>query len=193
MKYRRVVGIGRDQLNARSETVIKIREATIEDIHALRDIGIETYRDHFSDIWSPSGMQHFLSEDFSVLALQESIRAPTHHCWLIALDEDDRAVGFSKVNWSKPMPITGKAGAELQKIYFLKTQAGKGYGKQLLQFIRQLAKDRKEHFIWLDVLKTNASARRFYEGFGFEVLGEIPFSTDKTEIGMVVMCCDISR
>lgn len=91
-------------------------------------------------------MQHFLSEDFSVLALQESIGAPTHHCWLIALDEGDRAVGFSKVNWSKPMPISGKAGA-----------------------------------------------RRFYEGFGFEVLGDIPFSTDKTEIGMVVMCCDISR
>ncbi len=173
--------------------MITIREATIDDFQPLRDIGIETYKEHFSDIWTATGMQNFLSNDFSACALQKSIGSPTNHCWLIAFDEEDQAVGFSKVNWSKPIPLSDQRGTELQKIYFLKSQAGKGYGKQLLQFIHDSAQNRDEGFIWLDVLKTNSNARRFYERFGFRALGEIPFSTDIAEIGMVVMCRDLSR
>lgn len=173
--------------------MITIREATIEDLHVLRDIGIETYREHFSDIWTATGIQNFLSEDFSVFELQKSIESPTRHCWLIAFDEEGRAIGFSKINWSKPTPLSAQVGAELQKIYFLKSQAGKGYGKQFLKFIQDSAQNHNEDFIWLDVLKTNSNAQRFYEGFGFRTLGEIPFSTDKAEIGMVVMGCDLSQ
>ena len=39
----------------------------------------------------------------------------------------------------------------------------------------------------------HSNAQRFYESFGFRSLGEIPFSTDLAEIGMVVMCRDLSR
>lgn len=171
--------------------MITIREATIEDLQTLQDIGIATYKEHFSDIWTAAGIQNFLSEDFSVCELQKSIRTATNHCWLIALDDKGQAVGFSKVNWSKPIPMSDHVGAELQKIYFLKPQAGKGYGKQLLQFIQDAAQNRNERFLWLDVLKTNSNAQRFYESFGFRALGEIPFSTDLAEIGMVVMCRDL--
>ncbi len=118
---------------------------------------------------------------------------PACHLWLIASDESGRVVGFSKVNWSTPAPLTGELGAELQKIYFLKSEAGRGYGKQLLHFICRRAIERGERLLWLDVLKTNSNARRFYEGFGFQEIGEIPFKTDRIEIGMVVMACELSR
>ncbi|MDX9668010.1 N-acetyltransferase [Pseudomonas sp. P5_152] len=169
--------------------MITIREATREDIHVLRNLGIETYREHFSDLWTAAGMQHFLNEDFSICELEKSIEASTHHNWLLVFDEEGRAIGFSKVNWSRAIPVSGEIGAELQKIYFLKSQAGKGYGKQLLQFIQQSAKTRKESALWLDVLKSNSHAQRFYESCGFQALGEIPFRTDKADIGMVVMRC----
>ncbi|MBT2373072.1 hypothetical protein [Pseudomonas fluorescens] len=60
--------------------MITIREATIEDLHILQDIGIETYKEHFSDIWTAAGIQNFLSEDFSSRELQKSIESsqPTH-------------------------------------------------------------------------------------------------------------------
>ncbi|MBV4481776.1 GNAT family N-acetyltransferase [Pseudomonas khavaziana] len=173
--------------------MITIREATIDDLQTLQAIGIETYKEHFSDIWTDAGLQTFLSEDFSACKLQKSIESPAHHCWLIALNEKEEAVGFSRVNWSKPIPMSDQIGAELQKIYFLKSQAGKGYGKQLLQFIQHAAQNRNEGFLWLDVLKTNSNAQRFYESYGFRALSEIPFSTDKAEIGMIVMCHDLSR
>lgn len=173
--------------------MLSIREATKADIDTLRDVGCETYREHFSTLWSPPGMQTFLDQDFSSSVLGRSVELPKSHLWLIASDESARVVGFSKVNWSVPAPLTGELGAELQKIYFLKSAAGMGYGKQLLQFIRDEAAQRRESLLWLDVLKTNVDAQRFYAAFGFRQIGEIPFSTDLAEIGMVVMGLELKQ
>ncbi|BDB19658.1 hypothetical protein cym2001_30230 [Pseudomonas sp. CYM-20-01] len=41
--------------------------------------------------------------------------------------------------------------------------------------------------------KSNPDARRFYQAFGFQVMGEIPFKTDLAEIGMDVMGFDLKR
>lgn len=173
--------------------MIKIHQATKADIDVLRGIGCETYREHFSTIWSPAGMQDFLDQDFSVGALNQSIEAPHRHLWLIASDSGGKTVGFAKVNWSIPAPVTGGLGAELQKIYFLKSAAGNGYGKQLLQFIHDQALQRGQALLWLDVLKTNSNARGFYEAFGFKQIGEIPFTTDLAEIGMIVMSLQLKQ
>ena len=173
--------------NQSGRRMINIREATKADLDALREVGCATYREHFSSIWSPAGMQDFLNQDFSPSALGQSLESCASHLWLIASDDSGKVVGFSKVNWSTPAPLTGEVGAELQKIYFLQSEAGRGYGKQLLSFICNQAIERGARLLWLDVLKTNSNARRFYEGFGFEEIGEIPFKTDLAEIGMVVM------
>ena len=47
--------------------------------------------------------------------------------------------------------------------------------------------------LWLDVLKSNSGARRFYESAGLRQVDEVPFSTDLEQIGMWVMACDLPR
>lgn len=173
--------------------MLNIRAATKVDLDSLRAVGCETYQAHFSTLWSPSGMQDFLEQDFSQDSLSRSLDLPDRHSWLIASDERGNPLGFSKVNWSTPAPITGELGAELQKIYFLKSAAGLGYGRQLLQVICDQAVQRRERLLWLDVLKSNLNAQRFYAGFGFRRIGEIPFSTDLVEIGMVVMGLELNQ
>ena len=167
--------------------MISIRKATTADIDTLREVGCQTYREHFSTLWSPAGMQGFLEQDFSSSALRQSLELPGRHTWLIACDDQGKAVGFAKVNGAVPAPLTGEVGAELQKIYLLKSAAGLGYGKQLLRCVRDEVAQRGEQLLWLDVLKTNVSAQGFYEAFGFRRIGEIPFSTDLADVGMVVM------
>jgi len=167
--------------------MITIKHATVSDIAVLRDIGIETYTEHFSAIWSPAGMQGFLDKDFSPESLQDTLERPAAHCWLLVLDDQARAVGFAKVNWNRAVPGSDETGAELQKIYFLKSQAGKGHGQQLLDHVHQLARTQQQPLVWLEVLKTNDSAQRFYRRYGFQRVIEIPFNTDITAIPMVVM------
>jgi ribosomal protein S18 acetylase RimI-like enzyme len=173
--------------------MITIKQATVSDVAVLRDIGIQTYTEHFSAIWSPAGMEGFLDKDFSPESLQDTLERPSAHCWLLAQDEQARAVGFAKVNWNREVPGSDKAGAELQKIYFLKSEAGNGYGQQLLDHVHQLARTHLQPLLWLEVLKTNESAQRFYQRYGFERLAEIPFSTDITAIPMVVMSHRLDR
>ncbi|WP_395607272.1 GNAT family N-acetyltransferase [Pseudomonas sp. B22129] len=173
--------------------MIRIHKATEADLDALREVGCETYREHFSTIWTRAGLENFLDQDFSLTALRQSLAAPERHLWLIVSDRSAQVVGFAKVNWATVVPVTGGTGAELQKIYFRQSAAGLGYGRQLLRFICEQAAQRGEQRVWLDVLKSNTKAHAFYEGFGFQRLGEIPFSTDLLEIGMRVMGFELNK
>ncbi|KAF0864614.1 GNAT family N-acetyltransferase [Pseudomonas sp. LD120] len=170
--------------------MITIREADTRDIQLLQAIGCATYREHFSSIWSSAGLQQFLNQDFAPEHLAQSLDARHSHLWLLALDAQ-QPIGFAKLNWRRPVPGSEASGAELQKIYLLKSQAGKGYGRRLLQHVLQRASDAGETCLWLDVLKSNSGARRFYESAGLRQISEVPFNTDLEQIGMWVMARDL--
>ncbi|PYY98557.1 GNAT family N-acetyltransferase [Pseudomonas sp. TKO14] len=171
--------------------MITIREADSRDIQALKAIGCATYREHFASIWSAAGMQQFLDQDFSSAHLQASLAARDRHLWLLALDPQQQPIGFAKLNWARPVPGSERCGAELQKIYLLKSQAGQGHGRRLLEEVLQRASAAGESCLWLDVLKSNGGARRFYESAGLRQIGEVPFSTDLEQIGMWGMACGL--
>lgn len=58
--------------------MITIKQATVSDVAVLRDIGIQTYTEHFSAIWSPAGMQGFLDKDFSPNRCKTPLSVPRH-------------------------------------------------------------------------------------------------------------------
>ena len=171
-------------------TQLTIRRADANDVDALREIGVATYYDHFAHVWSEAGIRRFVDADFSTDAIRASLAEPAQHVWLIASDAADRVVGYAKLNWETPDPILGLAGAELQKIYFRKSETGKGYGAILRDHVFALVRQRSRQRVWLDVLKINVGAQRFYEQSGFVRLGEMPFKTDLGEVGMVIMARD---
>ena len=106
---------------------------------------------------------------------------------------DSKPIGLLKVNLHKILPNASQDyGLELEKIYLLKEFAGKGFGETLLQFVMELARKNSEEIVWLDVLKTNTKAKSFYERYGFIVIGQLDFSTDKVKPDMWVMKCDLS-
>jgi len=174
------------------EETLSIRSADTNDIDVLREIGCATYRDHFSHVWSEAGIRRFVDADFSAEAIRATLDAPSKHLWMIASDNDGKVAGYAKINWGTRDPILGLEGAELQKIYFRKSATGKGYGAAMLDHVFDLVQQRSNRRIWLDVLKVNIGAQRFYEQAGFAKLGEMPFKTDLAEVGMVVMACDMA-
>lgn len=174
------------------EETLTIRSAGTNDIDELREIGCATCRDHFSHVWSEAGIQRFVDADFSLEAIRATLDASSKHLWMIATDGDGKVAGYAKINWGMRDPILGLDGAELQKIYFRKSVTGKGYGAAMLDHVFDLVHQRSSRRIWLDVLKINVGAQRFYERAGFARLGEIPFKTDRVEVGMVVMARDLT-
>ena len=59
--------------------------------------------------------------------------------------------------------------------------------KQLVDQCIRVATLYEQPVIWLDVLKTNQRALQFYQRNGFDIIAEIPYHTDKMEIGMFVI------
>jgi len=173
------------------EETLSIRSADTNDVDVLREIGCATYRDHFSHVWSEAGMRRFVDADFSLEAIRSTLDASSKHLWMIAANMDGTVVGYAKINWRTRDPVFGLEGAELQKIYFRKSATGKGYGVAMLDHVFHLVRQQSNRRIWLDVLKVNVGAQRFYEQAGFARLGEIPFKTDLAEVGMVVMALDL--
>jgi diamine N-acetyltransferase len=65
----------------------------------------------------------------------------------------------------------GKSAAQLQKIYVLREFIGRKIGAALLGRVLPEAAVRAP-VLWLDVLRENTHALRFYETHGFCVIGE---------------------
>lgn len=153
-----------------------IRTARIVDLHEVQAIAHDTYRQHFAHCWSEVGLQTYLQRDFSEAALRLSLNSPEHAWFLMCTD--DRTLGYAKVNWARSEAVSGASGAELQKIYFRADAVRHGHGAQLLHHIIHAATQHGEPAVWLNVLKTNESARRFYARHGFDTIGELPYRTD---------------
>jgi ribosomal protein S18 acetylase RimI-like enzyme len=166
---------------------IRIRQALIDDLRDVQAIARNTYIEHFAHAWSGTGLQSFLQREFSDEALRASLSSPAH-AWFLLEASDDSVMGYAKVNWSRIEPVTGRSGAELQKIYFSANATGRGFGTALLAHVVAAAIAEGEPMLWLNVLRSNADAHRFYAAHGFETVGQIPFRADLgEEIGMWAM------
>jgi ribosomal protein S18 acetylase RimI-like enzyme len=165
---------------------IEIKLAGEHDLRAIQAIGRDTYIEHFASIWSAQGLDEFLARDFSGQALQASLSSPLH-AWLIVRDAAGAVAGYAKLNWNRREAISGAIGAELQKIYFRRSATGHGFGSKTLQSVLTLAREQRQSAIWLNVLSSNESGRRFYLRQGFNEIGETQFSTDVVTLAMTAM------
>ncbi|MFM2480304.1 GNAT family N-acetyltransferase [Celerinatantimonas sp. YJH-8] len=162
----------------------KIRSATLQDVQNILLLGRQTYKEHFGELWN--NIDVFLDADFTQEQVIQDINSPEKHRYLLAF-QDQVLMGFVKLNLNTLLAPHVDSGIELQKIYLRKSGTGQRLGAALMERVLQLAAELESPYIWLDVLKSNQSAQRFYQRYQFEIIDEIPYATDRYEIGMYVM------
>lgn len=156
--------------------MFRIQQAFPADLATVREVGIASYLAHFGALWpNQHELEAFLAKDFAVAALAKTLQDPLV-CWLLAY-QGDTPIGFARLNFESLLAATATSGAELQKIYFLPGFAGHGYGEQLYTEVERRAAEKQQKLLWLDVLKSNVSAQRFYQRQGMEIVGENRFTT----------------
>ena len=79
--------------------------------------------------------------------------------------------GYDKVSWTVPAEPGKVSVVHLLAVYPGNHRSGTG--TMLLQKIVELCRDRGDDVIRLDTLANNLPAKRLYEGFGFQVSGDI--------------------
>jgi ribosomal protein S18 acetylase RimI-like enzyme len=165
-----------------------VRRATLSDLRELIALGRTCYAEHFAREWSAAGLERYLDAQYEEGTVERDLGGETHVRYDV-LTVDGSLVGFAKTVRDRSVPDgTDRHGLELEKIYVLASAVGRGYGAALLARVVEVATEGGTRWIWLDVLRSNEGAARFYERNGFVQVAEIPFATDVREIGMFVMC-----
>src|SRR5436190_10286845 len=128
----------------------KIIQADASHAAIIATIGKKSFRNAFGHLFrSKEELFEYLEFTYEPLKLAKSIRKE-NNIYLLAFSEGE-PVGFSKIKkHSLNDQIEAGAQTELQKIYVLPEQHGKGIGTALLKEVKNLAREIDPDYIWLD-------------------------------------------
>ncbi|MCX2741658.1 GNAT family N-acetyltransferase [Pontibacter anaerobius] len=166
---------------------IRIAPCSTADLYTLQDIAIRSYRDHYLYLWFDGGAW-YIDRSFEEQALRDELVDLHAAFYLIYTDEE--LVGFLKLNLHKEFGNhTAAEALELERIYLTKAASGKGIGREVVNFTKEVAQKYKKRIIWLKAMDSSRSVE-FYEQNGFEKCDTytLPFEQMKPEYrGMFVM------
>lgn len=147
---------------------IQLIPCTLHHLHTLQDIAINAYGDHYLYLWFDGGVW-YINRCFSEAALQRELANPNAAFFLIY--NGDELAGFLKLNLHQPLEgYTAEEALELERIYLTRAASGKGIGRQVLRFTKDIAKRHHKHIIWLKTMDSSR-AISFYEQNGFRKCG----------------------
>jgi ribosomal protein S18 acetylase RimI-like enzyme len=151
---------------------ITYRDAAPADAPILADIGRRTFVETFGHLYAPENLAAFLL-NHAEEKWAEDLANPNLSVRLV--EDDGTPAGYAKVG-PKTLPYdpTGPA-VELSQFYLLKPWHGAGIAQELMAWTIAEAKRRGAEELYLSVYEDNHRARRFYERYGFTIVGPYAF------------------
>lgn len=152
---------------------IEMRRANAADAALLALLGRITFAESFGYLFRdhPGDLTPYPNATFRVTKIERSLDKAQNAYWLAF--HRRLPVGYAKLKHGSEIP--GRSGqstaTQLQKIYVLREFIGQRLGAALLGRVLPEAAVRAP-VLWLDVLRENTRALRFYETHGFCVLCE---------------------
>ena len=148
------------------------REATAADAATLDRIFDASFCDTFAHLYRPQDLEAFLSS-FGVADWEAQLGDPAYAVRIA--EADGSAVGYIKLGPLKlDIEPRGRA-ILLDQLYILKGFHGAGIAHALMDWAVEEARRRGADEMYLTVYVDNLRARRFYDRYGFEVVGRYDF------------------
>ncbi|WP_419802340.1 GNAT family N-acetyltransferase [Mucilaginibacter sp.] len=152
--------------------MITIRHATLADVKTIHLLAHQIWWPTYADILEKEQIGFMLDLFYSEEKLKKYIGSGGQS--FVLLTENGHAVAFAAFAADQE----DEKVMILEKIYCLPETQGKGYGKQLLDFVATEAKLAGKLFLQLYVHREN-KAKNFYEKMGFKVIKEVNRPLDK--------------
>jgi tRNA(Arg) A34 adenosine deaminase TadA/GNAT superfamily N-acetyltransferase len=141
-----------------------IAAKTESQLERTAEIAHEIWNEWFPPIIGQAQTDYMIERFQSLDAMKEQI-ASEHYEYFI-LQKSGTDIGYTAV------ADKGDGRLFLSKAYIKKAYRGKGYFRQLLAFISEIARERDLRAVWLTVNRGNTLARMVYEKTGFVIIGE---------------------
>ena len=151
---------------------ITYRDAVPGDSAALRELFAESFVETFGHLYRPSDLQEFLDTN-SLEKWQGNLADP--EVAIRVAEIDGELAGFVELAPKKLPYETSAPAIELRRLYLRSGAHGRGIADELMKWALGEARARAAQEIILSVYVDNHRARRFYERYGFEVVGRYDF------------------
>lgn len=146
----------------------EIKKVLLEELEKLQKISRQTFHDTFADQNSAENMMRYLEVGFSLEKLREEIQDQRSAFYFMM--EGNEPVGYLKLNLANAQTkLQELGGMEIERIYVLKSEQGKGFGNLLFDKALEIAAANGASYIWLGVWEKNIAAIEFYKKKGMEV------------------------
>lgn len=153
-----------------------IRPARAEDLADLADLAARAFRDAFGAENEEHDMEEYLSTSMSVKTLEKDFADEKNIFRVACSHQAGNLVGYAKLRDKSDYSATdGNSAIEIERIYADSSMIGTGIGKALMTECLSLAKSLGRDVIWLGVWDQNDRAIKFYERWGFSIVGEREF------------------
>lgn len=149
----------------------------------LQSLMRATFTDTFGHLYPPADLTAYLDSAYAPAQLASELSDPRNY-WQLVLDETDAPVAYLEcVPAHLPHPeLRPDKDGEIERIYVLESQQGRGLGRKLMTLALDHLADRYGSAPqWLGVWSENLRAQDLYRGFGFEKAGEYTFPVGETQ------------
>lgn len=154
---------------------LTFRKATVADTNTIVQIGAETFKAAFGIYHTPEDMEHYLAVNFNKDVIQSFIEDDYYN--FILGYEVDKLIGYAMLRYGiHPECLSGSRPIELVRFYVIQEVIGQGYGSELMRACMEEAAAMGYKSIWLDVWEKNDRAIRFYEKWGFRIVGNAQYT-----------------
>ena len=137
--------------------IIMIRKAVPADIPAIQAVAQVAWEHTYRDIMRENTRRQFLAEFYTTEALGSALNMAPGGVWVA--EEDDSVIGFVQV-----VPMLGKPGLELTRLYVLPEKQRSGVGQALLD---EIQKQFVGNALWALVEIDDGNSVAFYEKNSF--------------------------
>jgi len=145
---------------------MRIRKATEEDITAITELAEKIWWPTYRNIISEEQISFMLKDMYSEESLKKQLVSGVD---FILAEKENLAVAFAGFSLIEPEVY------KLHKLYVLPSEKGNGTGKNLIEYITDLAREQGGKILELNVNRGN-SASEFYKKVGFEIYRTVDIS-----------------
>lgn len=157
---------------------MKIRKINIDDLEALRNLSIQTFKETFEEVNTEEDMQKYLDENLSIEKLKTELENPNSEFYFA--ENNDEILGYLKLNFKDAQTEKLEENHfEIERIYVLKAFLGQKFGQILFDKALEIGREKNLEYFWLGVWEENHRAIKFYEKNGFEIFGKHDFVLGK--------------
>lgn len=157
---------------------MKIRKINIDDLEALRNLSIKTFKETFEEVNTEEDMQKYLLENLSIEKLNSELENPNSEFYFA--ENNDEILGYLKLNFKDAQTEKLEENHfEIERIYVLKAFLGQKIGQILFDKAIEIGREKNLEYVWLGVWEENHRAIRFYGKNGFEIFGKHDFVLGK--------------